>query len=136
MASAQLGGVLRHLRNVRETQALVEASDGQLVERFTARRDEAAFAALMPRHWAMVRSVSQRVLHYQQDAEDVFQATFLLLARKASAIHKRESVASWLHGAAHRLALKVRSQAARRRLRETHAAQRRPADYRAEAWQE
>jgi RNA polymerase sigma factor (sigma-70 family) len=136
MANAQLGGVLRHLRNVRDTQALVEASDAQLLERFTQRREEAAFTALLRRHGAMVLSVSQRLLHHTQDAEDVFQATFLLLARKAASIRKRESVGSWLHGVAHRLALKLRAQAVRRRLREQHAADQRSPQTRAEAWQE
>ena len=70
MANAQLNGVLRHLRSVRETQALAEAPDAQLLERFMLRRDEPAFAALVRRHGAMVLSVSERVLHQRQDAED------------------------------------------------------------------
>src|SRR5262249_30170089 len=111
-------------------------SDAQLLERFMVRREEAAFAALVRRHGAMVLSVSERVLHHRQDAEDVFQATFLLLARKANAIRKRASVGSWLHGVAHRLALKMRSQQVCRRLREQRAASRSPADARADAWQE
>jgi DNA-directed RNA polymerase specialized sigma24 family protein len=78
------------------------------------RREELAFDALLRRHGSMVLSVSRRVLHHAQDAEDVFQATFLLLARKAASIRKRDSLACWLHGVAHRLALKARAQTARR----------------------
>jgi RNA polymerase sigma factor (sigma-70 family) len=136
MASAQLGGVLQHLRRVRETHALGEASDAQLLERFLQQREEAAFAVLLRRHGAMVLSVSQRVLHHTQDAEDVFQATFLLLARKAGSIRKRESVASWLHGVAHRLALKTRTRLLTRQRHEKRAADRLTPVSRAEAWQE
>jgi RNA polymerase sigma factor (sigma-70 family) len=136
MVNASLNGVLRHLRGVREMHALAESTDAQLLERFNSYREEAAFAALMRRHGPMVLSVSQRVLHQRQDAEDVFQATFLLLARKAGAIRKQSSVSSWLHGVAHRLALKARTRAARRRANEKRAADSRPLNARADAWQE
>jgi RNA polymerase sigma factor (sigma-70 family) len=136
MASAQLGSVVQHLRRVRETHALGEASDAQLLERFLQRREEAAFAALLRRHGAMVLSVSKRVLHHTQDAEDVFQATFLLLARKAASIRKRESVSCWLHGVAHRLALKARTRLLTRQQHEKRVADRLPPEARAEAWQE
>jgi TIGR03009 family protein len=122
MAHAQLDAVLRHLRSVHETHALAEASDAQLLDRFTGRREEAAFATLLRRHGPMVLGVSRRVVHRVQDAEDVYQATFLLLARKAGAIRKRESVASWLHGVAHRLALRLKEQTIRRHAREKQAA--------------
>src|SRR5215831_9012492 len=101
MVNTPLNGVLCHLRGVRVLHALAEATDAELLERFSSRREEAAFAALLQRHGPMVLSVSQRVLHQRQDAEDVFQATFLLLARKAGAIRKQSSVSSWLHGVAH-----------------------------------
>src|SRR5262249_38140483 len=122
MASAQLNTVLRHLRDWRTHQVLGNVSDTQLLQRFTARREEAAFAALVRRHGPMVLGVSQRILHAVQDAEDVFQATFLLLARKAASIRKQSSVGSWLHGVAHRLALKARLQKARQQAREQRAA--------------
>src|SRR5262249_39432725 len=121
MANASLNRVLRHLDRLRETQALAEASDAQLLGRFVVGQEEAAFAALLRRHGPLVWSVSRRVLHREQDAEDVFQATFLLLARKASSIRKRESVSSWLHGVAHRLALKAKAQAACRKTHEKRA---------------
>src|SRR5438309_7362359 len=95
MVNAQLHGVLRHLR---DAQALTEAPDAQLLERFARGHEEEPFAALVRRHGPMVWSVSRRVLPQVQDAEDVFQATFLLLAQKAATIRKAGSVGSWLHG--------------------------------------
>jgi RNA polymerase sigma factor (sigma-70 family) len=98
--------------------AAVEISDAQLVERFVDAADEAAFTALVHRHGRMVLGVCRRVLGAGPDLEDVFQATFVVLARKVRTIRKRESVASWLHGVAYHLATKVRSQRTRRRQRE------------------
>jgi RNA polymerase sigma factor (sigma-70 family) len=118
MVTAQLHGVLRGLRDT----PLSEAPDAQLLEWFARAQEEAPFTALVRRHGPMVWSVAQRVLPQLQDVEDVFQATFLLLARKAESIRKAASVASWLHGVAHRLALKVRVQKARRQSREKRAA--------------
>ncbi|MCI0455899.1 MAG: sigma-70 family RNA polymerase sigma factor [Gemmataceae bacterium] len=103
------------------------SADGVLLERFARQADEGAFAVLVQRHGPLVWGVSRRVARHEQDAEDVFQATFLLLARKAGAIRKGGSVASWLYGVAHRLALRVRTDAARRRQREEHAAALAPA---------
>jgi RNA polymerase sigma factor (sigma-70 family) len=96
-------------------------SDGQLLERFVQRRDEtaeAAFAALVDRHGAMVLRVCRQVLGDEHDAQDASQATFLVLARRAGSIGRRESVASWLHGVALRVAARARLAAARRRVRE------------------
>jgi DNA-directed RNA polymerase specialized sigma24 family protein len=92
MGKPQLDAVLRHLRALADPQA-AGASDAALLERFVVHREEAAFAALLSRHGTMVLGVSRRVLGQDQDAEDVFQATFLLLARKAGSIRKPESVA-------------------------------------------
>jgi RNA polymerase sigma factor (sigma-70 family) len=122
MVNAQLQGVLRHLRSLRDAQTLTEAPDAHLLAWFARGHEEAAFAALVRRHGPMVWSVSRSVLPHTHDAEDIFQATFLLLARKAESIRKSESVGSWLHGVAHRLALKVRLQQARRQSREKRAA--------------
>src|SRR5262249_50731821 len=72
--------------------------DGDLLERFLARGDEAAFADLVERHGPMVRGVAWGVLRQEQDAEDVTQATFLVLARRAGSVRNRGSVGSWLHG--------------------------------------
>jgi RNA polymerase sigma factor (sigma-70 family) len=122
MADATIHGALRHLHAWRQTQALAEAPDAELLERFADRNEEAAFAALLRRHGPMVLGVSRRILQRYQDAEDVFQATFLILARKAAAVRKRESVGSFLHGVAHRLAVRARAQGVRRQARERQAA--------------
>jgi RNA polymerase sigma factor (sigma-70 family) len=91
-------------------------SDGQLLGRFVAERDETAFEVLMRRHGPMVLGVCRRVLTDAHDVEDAFQATFLVLVRKAASISRREQVGNWLYGAAYRAALQAR--AARRRIRE------------------
>jgi RNA polymerase sigma factor (sigma-70 family) len=116
---------------------LADASDGRLLESFLARHEGAAFAALLHRHGPMVLGVARRVLHHEQDAEDVLQATFLILARKAGSIRKRGSVGSWLHGVAHRLAVEAKGQAIRRQTRERQAgAMRHKQTNREGAWQE
>src|SRR5690349_18459144 len=121
MVNAQLHGVLRHLQGLRDAQALTEAPDAQLLEWFVRANGEAPFAALVRRHGPMVWGVARRVLSHAHDAEDVFQATFLLLARKAASVRRAESVGSFLHGVARRLALKLRQQQARQRARERRA---------------
>jgi RNA polymerase sigma factor (sigma-70 family) len=90
-------------------------TDGQLVDRFVATRDEAAFAALLRRHGPMVLGVCRRVLKDPHDADDAFQAAFLVLARKAASVLKRDSVGSWLYQVAYRAALAARAANARRR---------------------
>src|SRR5215467_7735863 len=93
-------------------------TDGQLLECFVSRRDEAAVAALVRRHGPMVWGVCRRVLRNHQDAEDAFQATFLVLVRRAAAISPREMVANWLYGVARQTALKARATGAKRQVRE------------------
>jgi RNA polymerase sigma factor (sigma-70 family) len=114
MFGGQLAPVLRYVRKMAATNQDSGLTDGQLLERFVSRREEAAFEALLQRHGAMVLGVCQRILHHSQDAEDAFQATFLVLIRKADSIGKQESVSSWLHGVAYRTALKARAEAAKR----------------------
>ena len=86
--------LLRHLR--RWAGASSAASDRDLLRRFSAGRDEGAFAALLDRHGPLVLRVARRVLGNEADAEDVFQATFLVLARKAGDVAWRDSVATWV----------------------------------------
>jgi RNA polymerase sigma factor (sigma-70 family) len=114
MATAPLKNVLRSLHGLSNAPGAGELSDRELLERFAACRDESAFAALVRRHGLLVWRVSFCVLRQVQDAEDAFQATFLVLARKASALRWGESVSGWLHEAAYRIAMKARAEAIRR----------------------
>ncbi len=93
-------------------------TDGQLLEHFISQRDEAAFALLLRRHGAMVWSVCRRVLGNVHDADDAFQAAFLVLVRKADSVRPREAVGNWLYGVAYRTALEARGRIARRRAKE------------------
>jgi RNA polymerase sigma factor (sigma-70 family) len=118
MAQAQLHSLVRHLHRL---SGGVEAdpSDRQLLERFLRSRDESAFTALVRRHGGLVLGVCWRVLHHSADVEDAFQATFLVLARKAASIPWRESIGGWLHETAYRVACKARGE---RSLRQIHLA--------------
>lgn len=99
-------------------EACPSATDAELVERFALAGDEVAFAALVGRHGGMVLGVCRRALADIHDAEEAFQATFLVLARKAGSLRGRDAVACWLHGVARRVAFKARALAARRRARQ------------------
>src|SRR5262249_25652487 len=99
-------------------QAEGDLTDGDLLGRFCRRGEETAFALLVQRHGPMVLSVCRRVAENADDAEDAFQATFLVLARRAASIQKQSSLASWLYGVARRVAAHARSRAARRRAQE------------------
>src|SRR5713226_761890 len=90
--------VISHLRRTLCAGARAGTPDEELLEQFVTQRDEAAFAALLRRHGPMVWGVCQRLLAHRQDAEDAFQATFLILARKAAAIGRRKLLANWLFG--------------------------------------
>jgi RNA polymerase sigma factor (sigma-70 family) len=117
-----MGPIRRFLRTLVGTTPGVDASDAQLLRAFAAGRDAAAFKALLQKHGPMVLGVCRRVLGHEQDAEDAFQATFLVLARKAAAGFQPQVLAGWLYGVACRTAQKARVQAARRRLKERQAA--------------
>jgi RNA polymerase sigma factor (sigma-70 family) len=106
--------------------ATVALPDAQLLKRFSDVHDGEAFAILVRRHGPMVMAVCRRVLHDSHAAEDAFQATFLVLACKAGSLRVPQAVGPWLHGVAHRTALKARAGAARRRLCENHACLLRP----------
>jgi RNA polymerase sigma factor (sigma-70 family) len=117
MPQGQLSPVVGYLRKISACQP-DERADEQLLEIFCRDRDERAFAELLRRHAGMVLAVCRRVLHNLHDAEDAFQATFLVFARRAAAIRKRACLASWLHGVAYRVAMKAKVQTARRHVRQ------------------
>jgi RNA polymerase sigma factor (sigma-70 family) len=114
MTAIPLTGVLHHVR----TLAVDDLNDQQLLERYAGVADHAAFAALVRRHGPLVLGVCRRLLGPGPDLDDVFQATFVVLARKAAAIRKQTAVAGWLYGVAYRLALKLRIRRGRRQRRE------------------
>jgi len=118
MATAQLDTVVRHLRRAVLRQDAAGRTDGQLLASFIEQNDEAAFDTLIRRHGPMVFGVCCRIVRNHHDAEDAFQATFLVLARKASSVSPRERVANWLHGVALRTAMRARTMTAKRRGRE------------------
>jgi RNA polymerase sigma factor (sigma-70 family) len=113
--------VLRHLRRAALLSGGEGPSDAQLLEAFLARRDGAAFEALLRRHGPMVLGVCRRVLRHAHDAEDAFQATFLVLARKAGSVRSRDVLAGWLYGVAYRTSMKARAMNAKRRTKERQA---------------
>jgi RNA polymerase sigma factor (sigma-70 family) len=113
--STTLDGFLRQLKQSMAAESLAALADYQLVEQFLASHDEAAFLAILRRHGPMVFGVCRRALANEQDVEDAFQGTFLVLAREGRTIRKQASLASWLHGVAYRVARKTRARAARRR---------------------
>jgi RNA polymerase sigma factor (sigma-70 family) len=115
MATGQLNLVLHQLRKTVRRQLARGLADGELLERFLRKRDEAAFEVLVWRHGPLVLSLCHRLLHNSHDAEDVLQATFLTLVKKAGAIGKRDSLGSWLYKVAYRIALRVREATQRRR---------------------
>jgi RNA polymerase sigma factor (sigma-70 family) len=115
MVTGQMSEVIQHLRRTVLLRDGAGLTDGQLLEDYLSRRDEAALAALLRRHGPMVWGVCRRILRDYHDAEDAFQATFLVLVRKAASIVPREMVANWLYGVAHQTALKARATAARRK---------------------
>src|SRR5437870_13878368 len=105
MPTGPLSGVLGYLRNLAAPEE-VARSDAELLRRFVRQRDEAAFTALVQRHGGLVFGVCRRVLSQPQDAEDAFQATFLILAKKAGSLARPEQLANWLYGVALRTARK------------------------------
>jgi RNA polymerase sigma-70 factor (ECF subfamily) len=111
--------LLRFLRRVAGPPG--DTTDADLLQRFARRRDEEAFTALLHRHGPMVLGVCRRVLHNAHDAEDAFQATFLVLARKARSVGRPELLGNWLYGVACRTALKARAHIAKRRRKEGRA---------------
>jgi RNA polymerase sigma factor (sigma-70 family) len=118
MATSQLSRVIEEFRQATLARDGAGKTDGQLLEAFVSRQDEAAFTALVHLHGPMVLGVCRRLLGNVHDSEEAFQATFLVLARKAASIRPREMVGNWLYGVASRTALGARAANARRRSRE------------------
>jgi RNA polymerase sigma factor (sigma-70 family) len=121
MAGKGLSTVLEHVYSLAGSQPTRDLSDGQLLHLYCSQHSQEAFAVLLGRHRQLVWNVCRYVLRHHQDAEDAFQATFVVLARKAGSIRKQESLASWLHGVAYRIALRARRDAARRHARDRQA---------------
>jgi len=113
MATSPFGPLIQQMRKLAAIQC--PWNDGQLLQRFTGRCDEFAFTAIVARHGPMVLRVCRNVLQHEQDAEDAFQAAFLVFAKNAKSIRKPEALADWLHGVAYRTAMKAKRSAARRR---------------------
>jgi RNA polymerase sigma factor (sigma-70 family) len=118
MSAIRVGVILRHIRKIVTVSPVDAESDRELLGRFACQRDEAAFATLVRRHGPLLLGVCRRVLANEHDAEEIVQATFLILARKAGSLGWRESVGPWLYQVAYRLAVRARMAAARRRARE------------------
>jgi RNA polymerase sigma factor (sigma-70 family) len=129
VATASITGFFQTLR-----RQAASPTDAQLLEGFSAHRDEGAFEALLRRHGPMVLGVCRRILRNHHDAEDAFQATFLVLACKAGSVRRRHTVASWLYGVACKVALNLRGSSGRRRRKEKEAAAMPKGDATSESW--
>jgi RNA polymerase sigma factor (sigma-70 family) len=114
------GAFIHQLERLFEQGTAVGISEGELLERFVAARDEAAFEALIARHGPMVLGVCRHLLRDPNDVDDAFQATFLVLVRKAGSLRRRDLLGNWLYGVAHRVATRSRCLAARRLARAPH----------------
>jgi RNA polymerase sigma factor (sigma-70 family) len=108
------GTLIRQLERLYRRGTTIGLSEGELLERFVQTRDESAFEALLVRHGPMVLSVCRRYLRDSHDIDDAFQATFLILVRKAGALRRRDLLGNWLYGVAYKVASRARSMAARR----------------------
>ncbi len=106
---------IRDLQTLFDVGVLGRRTDRELLTRFLERREAAVFEAIVQRHGPMVWGVCRRVLRDHHDAEDAFQATFLVLARKAASVVPREKLGNWLYGVAYKTAMKARMMKAKRR---------------------
>ena len=126
MSAIHVDRAAREVERLLADRALADWTDARLLDRFVHLRDMPAFEALVCRHGPMVLRLCQGILHNVHDAEDAFQATFLVLACKAARVRKRSSLASFLHGTAYRVALRAKAREGHRREIEREAAQMRP----------
>jgi RNA polymerase sigma factor (sigma-70 family) len=123
MTNGQTSEFIRHLGQTAALRAGAGVTVGQLLAAYLTRREDTALAALVRRHGAIVWGVCRRVLRHYHDAEDAFQATFLVLVRKAASIAAPELLANWLYGVAYQTARKARATGAKRRARERQVAE-------------
>jgi RNA polymerase sigma factor (sigma-70 family) len=121
MTTAQCDTARSSYRKTGNAIGARDLTDKELLDRFILLREEAAFDALLERHGPLVLGVCRRILHDVHDADDAFQATFLVLVRKVASIAKRQSLGSWLYGVAYRIALKAKTRAHQRRAHERNA---------------
>jgi RNA polymerase sigma factor (sigma-70 family) len=135
MAMNAIDGVIGQVRRAALRQEGASLADGELLECYLGRRDEVAFEALVRRHGPMVMGVCRRILGNEADAEDAFQATFLVFVRKAASIRCRGQLANWLYGVAHNTALKARAMIHKRRTKEREAAAAPKPEAVEESWQ-
>jgi len=135
MTTVNTSGLIRQLRRAALLPGGGDISDADLLEAFISRRDEAAFEVLLRRHGPMVLGVAYRILNHPHDAEDAFQATFLVLVRKAESIVPRALVGHWLYGVAFRTAMKAKAMKSKRRTKESLACPR-PKSAAADLWEE
>src|SRR5436305_13083022 len=124
MAVGQCSPLMQYIRRVAYSGTAEGATDALLLEQYVVAENHAAFAALVRRHGPMVHGVCRRVLGDAHDADDAFQATFLVLAGRAASVGKAESLGGWLYRVAYNTALKARARAAARRRREPRARER------------
>jgi RNA polymerase sigma factor (sigma-70 family) len=119
MAEGAISAVVGGFERLMTSGGVTGLSEEQLLDRFVSLRDESAFEAIVLRHGPMVRGVCRRLLRDANDVDDAFQATFLVLARKANSLRRRERLGTWLYGVSYRIASRVRSNAWRRSERES-----------------
>jgi RNA polymerase sigma factor (sigma-70 family) len=115
MATGQFAGVYRQIDRLFRSGSVAGLTEGQLLDRFVRDRDDTAFEAIVARHGAMVLGVCRANLRDPNDIDDAFQATFLVLVKKANSLHHRDLLGPWLHGVAHRVSRRARIDAAKRR---------------------
>ena len=121
MSSVYRGAVVDSIQRLFDNGTVACIGERQLLDRFVTRADESAFEAIIGRHGPMVLSVCRHVLDDEHDVEDAFQATFLILVKRASSIRDRDVLGSWLYGVARRVAVRTQAEARRRRSRECTA---------------
>ena len=119
MAAETLGDVLRRIGRLAGLQSVLSLTDAQLLERFATGRDEPAFAALMVRHGPMVLGVCRRLLHDAGQAEDAFQASFLVLGARPGLSRDGRLLSAWLYGVTYKVAARLRGRTWKRQARET-----------------